>query len=319
MAWLRASAAMRAAPATPSNGKRVMPSLRALALLPALLLAAPALAAPLVDAAWLAEHSCDAGVAVLDLRGSARAFERARVPCAVHAPYGEGWRAMRNEVPGMLPEADALAALIGGLGVGNGDHVVIVGPGGSAGATTLATRIYWTFTVAGHDAVSLLDGGFAAYGAARGPLEKGEAEPPAPASFTVSLRHERIATVGDIGGNGAALVDARLSDQFVGANRSGAVARAGTLPGASNVPVTWLTQPDGSFQPPAVLASVAATTALTADAPLITFCNTGQMASLDWFVAHELLGNDQALMYDGSMADWAADEARPVERRIGGD
>ena len=296
-----------------------MPSLRALALLPALLLAAPAMAAPLVDAAWLAEHSCDAGVAVLDMRNSTRAFERGRVPCAVHAPFGEGWRVERDGVPGMLPEAVALAALIGGLGVGNADHVVIVRPGGSAGAATVATRVFWTFTVAGHDAVSLLDGGFAAYRGAGARLEKGAAAAPAPAGFVVALRSQMIPDAAAVAAaGGTALVDSRLSDHFVGINRAGVVARAGTLPGASNVPITWLTQPDGRFQPADVLAAVAATTALTADAPLITFCSTGQMASLDWFVAHALLGNNQALMYDGSMADWAADQARPVERRIGG-
>jgi thiosulfate/3-mercaptopyruvate sulfurtransferase len=293
---------------------------RAVMLLSLMLLAAPATAQPLVDAAWLGTHSCDDGVVVLDLRESERVLERARVPCSVHAPFGSlEWRVERDGVGGMLPEADALAALIGGLGVGNEDHVVVVGPGGSAGAMTLATRIYWTFKAAGHDAVSLLDGGFSIYRAARGAIEKGELTPPARSDYTVSIRTELIAEAADVAAPGdAALIDARMSDQYVGVNQYRAVARAGTLPGAENIPITWLTKPDGRFQPAEMLANLAQNSALSADAPLITFCNSGQMASLDWFVAHELLGNSQARMYDGSMIDWTRDETRPVERRIGG-
>lgn len=293
---------------------------RAVMLLSLMLLAVPAAAQPLVDADWLGTHSCDDGVVVLDLRESERVLERSRVPCSVHAPFASlDWRVERDGVGGMLPEPDALSALIGGLGVSNSDHVVVVGPGGSAGAMTLATRVYWTFKAAGHDAVSLLDGGFSIYRAARGTIEKGEMTPPARSEYTVSIRAELIAEAADVAAPGdAALIDARMSDQYVGVNQYRAVARAGTLPGAENVPITWLTKPDGRFQPAEMLANLAQNSALSADAPLITFCNSGQMASLDWFVAHELLGNDQARLYDGSMIDWAQDEARPVERRIGG-
>ena len=286
--------------------------------------AAPASAAgapPLIDAPWLAAHACDAGVVVLDIRDNARSFERARVPCARHAPYpGSGWRAERDGVPGMLPAPEALAAMIGGLGVGDSDHVVIVGEGGGAGATSAATRVYWTFKVLGHDPVSLLDGGFAAYRADRElATESGDAEAPAAKPFTARLRPELIASAADVAAAAAALVDNRESDQFVGVNRSGAAARAGTIPGAGNVPISWLTRPDGRFQDRALLGEIAAATALTAEGPVITFCNTGQMASLGWFVGHELLGNDEVRLYDGSMAEWSRDPARPLERRIGRD
>ena len=299
----------------------VISRLFTLAGLGALLFVAPVCAEPLVDAAWLGARSCEDGMVVLDLRESARSLERGRVPCAVHAPYGSlEWRVERNGVVGMLPDAEHLAALIGGLGVGNSDHVVVVGPGGSAGAMTLATRVYWTFKAAGHDVVSLLDGGFSIYRAAGGKVEKGELMPPPRASYAVRLRVDLVADAADVATPGvAALIDSRLSDQYAGINRPRIVARGGTLPGAENVPITWLTRPDGRFQPAEVLAAIGENTGLSAKAPLITFCNSGQMASLDWFVAHELLGNEKARLYDGSMIDWAQDEARPVERRIGAD
>lgn len=300
-------------------------TLAALLLMANAAIAAPGLAAPaagpLVDSPWLAEHSCDGGIVVLDLRGNRGAFLRARIPCSVHGSYfANEWRVTRDGVPGMLPDAERLSALVGSLGIGNDDHVVIVGPGGSPLATTVATRVYWTFKVAGHDAVSLLDGGFAAYGGSRDlPIEKGEPAMPARKTFAVSFRADLLATADDVARapqSNLALIDNRDSDHYVGINKSGIAARAGTLPGAENVPITWLTAPDGSFQSDLVLQQIADQTALSAINAHITFCNTGQMASLGWFVSYELLGNSRARLYDGSMAQWSADPARAVEQRI---
>jgi len=288
---------------------------------PVTAVSAESMAGPLVDAGWVAAHSCDEGVVALDIRGSARGFQRGRVPCSVHSSYfGDSWRVKHNGIPGMLPDSETLAALIGGLGISNDDHVVVIGDGGSPGATTAATRVYWTFKVSGHDAVSLLDGGFAAYrDAGQVPMEKGEAEARPATSFAVTLQNDLLATADDVAaasGAGVDVIDNRGSDYYVGINKAGIAKRAGTVPGADNVPINWLTSPDGRFQSQPVLDQIAAETSLSASDPQITLCNSGQMASLGWFVSHELLGNDNARLYDGSMAEWSADPARPVEQRI---
>lgn len=282
--------------------------------------AVPALAeAPLVDAAWVQANACQARVVVIDIRENPRAFARGHVPCAVFSPYrASGWRQEVDGVIGMLPPPGVLAKLIGGLGVGNDSHVVIVGAGGRAIAMTGATRVYWTFKVLGHDKVSLLDGGMAAYRDAGAKLEKGDAPTPATVAFAVAPRPDMVATAADVQaaiGGGATLVDSRESDQHMGINHS-PIAAPGTIPGATNMPISWLTAPDGRFHSRAALQNIAGAVGLEADAPVVTFCTTGQMASLDWFVAHELLGNAQARMYDGSMTDWTADASRPVERKV---
>ena len=279
---------------------------------------------PLVDPEWVAEHACDEGIVVLDLRASAHVFQRGHIACSVHSSFhSPGWRAVRDGVPAMLPSPEDAAALIGGLGIGNEDHVIVVGPGGSPLATTVATRIYWTFKAFGHDRISLLNGGFAAFRRDSSlPLDRGEGKARPAKVFRAEPRPELLATAADIAAAaeaGVTLIDSRSSDYFVGINKVGIAARAGTLPGARNVPISWLTQPDGRFQEAVVLEGVAAATPLDGETPSIAFCNAGQMASLDWFVAHELLGNAQARVYDGSLAEWSADPDRPVERRIGGE
>ena len=48
---------------------------------------------------------------------------------------------------------------------------------------------------------------------------------------------------------------------------------------------------------------------------VIAYCNTGHWASLDWFVLSELLGNQNARMYDGSLLEWTAADL-PMELKI---
>lgn len=285
--------------------------------------AAEPLAGPLVQPEWVAEHSCDEGVAVLDLRASERLFRRERIPCSILTSFqSDGWNAATPKVAGLLPDPDELAETIGGLGIGNDDHVVVVEQGVSVSiGASAATRVYWIFKVLGHDAVSVLDGGFEAYRRSRElPFVQGEPTIRPPTEFSAAFRPELLATTDDVAAairDGTTLIDSRESDVFMGINGVYYSDRAGTVPSAENVPIQWLTRRDSSrIQPLETLERIAALSALDAEAPLIAFCNTGMMASLNWFVAHELLGNRSARLYDGSFMEWASDPERPVELRI---
>ena len=69
---------------------------------------------------------------------------------------------------------------------------------------------------------------------------------------------------------------------------------------------------DGAFKTTAALAELFAGANVAPDGPVTCFCNTGHMAALGWFVAHTLLGNAEARLYDGSMAEWSADPSLDV-------
>src|SRR4051812_7021517 len=126
-------------------------------------------ALPLVSTRWLAGRLGDASVRIVDIRsavdgGARAAFEQAHVPGATHTDYAkDGWRATKGMASGLLPDTATLARLIGRLGVAPAHHVVIVSAGTSAGDFSAAARTYWTFKTAGHCAVSILDGGMAAW------------------------------------------------------------------------------------------------------------------------------------------------------------
>lgn len=285
--------------------------------------AAPAAGQPLVDAAWLRSRLEQPNLVVLDLREAGAAeYAKARIPGAIFTDYAKGgWRVPdRNGTPGMLPDAAALEKLIGGLGISNDSHVVIVPDGTSAREVGRAARIYWTFKVAGHDAVSILDGGMAAWTANKqNPLASGtEARPPA--VFKVKLRPKLLATKDDVKAalaRGVPLVDNRPPDMFMGVNRTKDVPRNGTLPGARSLPESWLTEDNGGrFRDRATLAKLYAAAGVPTEGEQITFCNTGHWASLGWFASHEILGNRKVRMYDGSMAEWTRDAALPTEVKV---
>ena len=278
-------------------------------------------ATPLVSTAWLSDNLQSADLVVLDIRnridgGSLEVFQAGHIPGAVYSNYAEdGWRAERDGVVGMLPEIADLETLIGGLGIDNDDHVVIVPAGTSSTDFGSATRVYWTFKVLGHDAVSILDGGFAAWSDASLPVAQSEfaAEP---ATFTATFRPELLATTADvraaIDAEGVALVDARPLEQFSGEAVSNVVARAGTLPGAVNLQQQTLVTDDAVAIRAETLDGLVAAVGLTEDTPQIAFCNTGHWASIAWFAASELAGHDDVRLYDASMTGWAADAENPM-------
>ena len=283
-------------------------------------------APPLVDANWIKNNSCKPGVVVLDIRnkldGHSRTdYLRGHIPCAVYSDYlKDGWRSKVDNVIGQLSPVPQLEKLIGGLGISDKTHVVIYSAGVNALDMGSDTRVYWTFNVLGHDNVSILNGGFAAYTAdEKNPVEHGN-NTPKPAIFVAHLRKDMLATKEDVVKamkDKEVLVDNRPHDQYMGVNRHPKAARSGTIPGAISLPESWLTDNNGGkFRSAAEIKKLYAAAGVPTSGKEINFCNTGHWASLGWFASAKLLGNKSAKIYDGSMVEWSADKSLPMEDKI---
>ncbi|MBA3903037.1 MAG: sulfurtransferase [Rhodocyclaceae bacterium] len=277
---------------------------------------------PLVDVEWAKANTGKPGVVFIDFQ-PATDYLRGHIPGAVNSNYGkDGWREERaDKVPDMLPaKFDALADMIGKLGIDNQTHVVLVPPGMSSTDMGIGTRVYWTFKVLGHDKVSLLDGGMAAYTRdKKNPLQAGGAKPEAK-SFKVDVRKEMIVTMDDVKkakAAGVLLVDNRPEDQFAGINRHPKATESGTIEGAKNLPNTWMTVNGmGEFRKRAQLEQLYKVAAVPTSGEQINFCNTGHWASVGWFVSSELMGNKKAKLYDGSMTEWTMLKGGSVEQKV---
>lgn len=273
--------------------------------------------APLVDAAWLAEHLNAKDMVIVDVRDSVdgvSAYDAGHVPGAISAPYtAYGWRQKVDGVPGMLPPVEMIATRIGALGIDNDTQVVILSEGANSTEFGKATRVYWTLRVLGHDAVTILDGGYRAWLAAGNPTVT-PATPPQPATFIAKFQPQLVATTDQVRaaiGQGVNLVDGRSEAQYRGLEKSPVARIPGTLPGAVSLPHSGVY--DGTaFAGHDAVARLATLAGVKETQPTITFCNTGHWASIAWFALSEVEKQPNVAMYDGSMADWTRDPANQV-------
>jgi thiosulfate/3-mercaptopyruvate sulfurtransferase len=251
---------------------------------------------PLVSTQWLAAHLDDATVRIVDIRsavdgGARAAFEAAHVPGAVHTDYAkDGWRRTQGMASGLLPETATLARLIGQLDVTPAHHVVIVAAGTTVGDFSAAARVYWTFKCAGHRAVSILDGGMAAWNGEGRSLEAGAGKSPVTSAYPL---------------------DTRSTSYFEGREKSPQALRAGRLPGALHLDHSLAF--DKAAQRLKPLAELRRLFAAVPAMPVMSYCNTGHQAATSWFVLSELLQRPSVTLYDGSMSEWTEDAAHAVE------
>lgn len=274
---------------------------------------------PLVSPAALAARLADAALRVIEVKlpadGGAGAFAAGHVPGAAFSDYAaDGWRRKIGNAPGKVPEEAHIAALLGKLGVTPAHHVVLVPSGTSANDLAASARVYFTLRLVGHDAVSILDGGAAAWLSDPAfPVEQGESKVAPVAAYPLrwngQIRAE-IAQVEAALAAGGLLVDARSIAYFEGREKAGEARVAGRIPGALNRDYAGLFDParHGLRAPEALAAYFEG----LAPGEAIAYCNTGHTAALDWFVLSEILSRKTRL-YDGSMTEWTEDASRPVE------
>lgn len=323
-------------------------------LLPCLLgaafqLQAAELPGPLVDTQWLADHLDK--VVVLDIRRDPQSFIRkagsggevAGVQACGAKGSGGGvsghipgaslieWKEIAlkeksggGELYDQVPSKEAFEALMRERGVSQDSLVVIANPGDGAPAVADGTRLYWTLKYFGHDQVALLDGGVAKWADEKRKIEFGRTKPNAGDWQATAERRELLASLDDVQrastSGDAQILDVRTQDYYLGLlHKSDKVAAKGHVPGAKNLPFIVYVKESGkgsTFYGTDELKRVSEQLGIATDKPTVVHCNTGHLASSGWFVMHELLGQTQSSVYDGSMNEWSADPARPVSTRL---
>jgi thiosulfate/3-mercaptopyruvate sulfurtransferase len=285
---------------------------------------------PLVDAAWLAAHRGDPRVRIADVRWtlkngpSAAAYAQGHVPGAVFvdlgkdlaappAPPGLGPDGGHPHAPGRhpLPSPGDFAGFLARLGVERDTLIVAYDDAGGS----IAARLWWLLRWFGHGGGRILDGGLAAWLAAGQPLSTDVpiVAPSAPLSPAPPLARavdkaevDRLRSL-----PGVTLLDARATERFEG-RLEPVDARPGHIPGARSAPFAEnLVAGGGAFRPPAELAArYRALGALEAQT-VVCYCGSGVTACHD-LLALVLAGRDDALLYEGSWSDWAADPSLPA-------
>ena len=274
----------------------------------------------LVSAAWLTTAIGAPDLKIVDATwflpslktDSTAAYASAHIPGAVHFDI-DAIASETSNLPHMLPTAQDFAAAVGALGLGSGDRIVVYDRTDMAPAA----RVWWTFRLFGHQAIAILDGGFAAWRAQGGAVEMG-APDPAPADFEARFDPATVRGLEDmrriVATKIAQIVDARSSGRFNATEpepREGI--RPGRMPGSLNVPSTGLLEREaGTLRAPDKLRERFRAGGVDLDRPVVTSCGSGITAALLAFALHRI-GVGQAAVYDGSWTEWGGRPDTPIE------
>ena len=269
---------------------------------------------PLVDVNWLKANKDK--VLLLDVRKDTASFTKeGHIPGSVLVPWKsvrENKKVMGKTIHGMLPAKDHFNALMRKAGASNNSAIVIVTRGHNAPQVAFGTRLYWQLKYYGHDDVAMLDGGFAAWKAGKNPVSKDAVKAPKPGTFAATAeRRELLATTEDVAmdvKNGSAkFYDARGYDQYLGLfYKKKILTEGGHIPGGKFAGVSTFLAHSGPKKFAPISKIKMALKGIGADGSKkdVAFCNTGHMASGLWFIMHELGGDKNAKLYDGSMHAW---------------
>jgi len=275
----------------------------------------------LIGSADLAAHLDDPSFAIVDVRhdlaqpdtlGESQ-YRAAHIPGARFAHMDRDLAAPKTGKNGRhpLPSPEECAALFGRLGIAADTQVVAYDAGGGM----YAPRLWWMLRWLGHDAVAVLDGGFAKWTREGRPTT---AAVPAARPATLAIRRVGRALSSDdilasLPQRSLTLLDARGAERFRG-DVEPLDPVAGHIPGAINRPYTQNVEPDGTFKSAAKLRaefeSVVGTTPATV---IVNTCGSGVSACHN-LLAMEIAGMPGSLLYPGSWSEWCADASRPVAR-----
>jgi thiosulfate/3-mercaptopyruvate sulfurtransferase len=276
---------------------------------------------PLVEVEWLKRNLDRDDVIILDTRaanGDGNPYAEGHIPGALHAPYPGGWRTTRDGVPGQLPELHELEVHISALGITGGETVVIVPAASDASEFGGATRIYWTLKLVGLDNIAILNGGYRAWNADPETTLSTEPHAPRRASFTAELREDLLISSDEVRqrlDNGSTvMLDGRPEAQFAGKEKHPVARLFGRLPGATHLDHSVFFEPEtGRLLPEEAAATLIPSNVTDPDLEIVSYCNTGHWASVNWFVLSEVLGYSKVTLFDDSMVGWAEDPNNPIE------
>jgi len=274
------------------------------------LVTAGELATRLADPDWLvADCRFDLG----DSEAGVRAWRAGHIPGAIHADLERDLSAPVTPRTGRhpLPAIEAFVATLSGWGVTTSTQVVAYDAGNSA----YAARFWWMLRYLGHDAVAVLDGGYAAWLAESHPVSQASVARQ-PERFVARPRPEMLCDatgVAEALARGELVVDVRGAERFAGKVEPLDTV-AGHIPGAVNLPFLLNLDDKSRFRPPAELAELWRTrTGLAGGSGPICMCGSG-VTACQALLSLEVSGRSGGRLYAGSWSEWIRDPARPVAR-----
>jgi len=264
----------------------------------------------ILDTADLYNMIGDKKLRIVDMT-SKQEYDKSHIPNAAFLDYSE---IVRHKPPvfGMLPTAADFSQTISKLGITADTHVVAYDDEGGG----KAARFLWTLEVAGHNKMSLLNGGIHAWRSES--LPEDTATPTfAPNLYTISFDDQTAIAdaeyiLAHLKQSEFCILDTRSKNEFNGTDKRSS--RAGHIPGAVNL--DWLDLKNAEnaqkLKSPEELENLLASVGLYPEQEVITHCHSHHRSAL-MYVTLKSLGYKNVKGYPASWSDWAEREDTPVE------
>jgi thiosulfate/3-mercaptopyruvate sulfurtransferase len=266
---------------------------------------------PLVSAAELAAELDEPGasdaVRVCDVRWylaepgrGRREYDAGHLPGAVFVEMETVLTGTAGPGRHPLPDPATFVAMMGALGIGRRHRVIVYDDPAS---TMAASRLWWMLDDLGHPDVRLLDGGYAGWNAAGGPVST-DAPSFAPTTLVLADRWAKVVDRDQLRSRLGSLVllDARAAERYRGEVEP-IDPVAGHIPTAVSAPNVANLGPDGHFHSASVLRdrfeSLGCETM-----PVVTSCGSGVTACHN-ALAMRVAGLPDPILYPGSYSDWS--------------
>ena len=275
----------------------------------------------LVDPAWVAAHSDDPQVCLIEIAGlgqdDLQAYKAGHVPRA----YPWKWKDMLWETHMRdFPTPQEFARRLGAAGIDNDTTVVFYGEGVQFGIYA-----WWVFRYCGHANVRVLDGARQRW-ANDGRALVTEIPPPRPArNYKPGFRVENMRILRDdvlksLGRPQTLLLDGRSPEEYRG-ERVGATGGPdvgamcyGRIPGARPLFFEALLLADKSLKPHDQLKQIVDEIGIEPGKEIIVYCRLSHRATVLYFALTQILGLDNVKVYDGSWTEWGNVVGLPIER-----
>jgi thiosulfate/3-mercaptopyruvate sulfurtransferase len=271
----------------------------------------------LVDTEWVAQHSNDPNVRIVESDEDYLLYETGHIPGAVKVDW---FTTLQHPVRRDFLTREEFEALCSSLGIHNDTTVVFYGDK----SNWFATYALWLFQYYGHKNVKIMNGGRAKWEQENRPLDRETPHYP-PTSYTAKDPDPAVRAFRDDVfehlKTKLPLVDVRSPKEYTGEllhmpnyPQEGAQ-RGGHIPGAVSIPWSQaVNEADSTFKSPEELRQLYESKGITPDQDIIAYCRIGERSSHTWFVLTYLLGYPKVRNYDGSWTEWGNLVGAPIEK-----
>lgn len=274
---------------------------------------------PIVSCDWLEEHLGDPSVRIVEVSSLAQdaPYTQAHIPGATFW-FWKDWCWHKTDREFITPTAAAIR--LAKIGISEDMTLVLYGDPVQYGPYAA-----WTYIMAGHRDVRILDGGRHKWVSDGRPMTT-EITTYAPVEYSPregdsSMRTGRDAIRAQLGKPDVVLLDVRSAEEYSGdrvmppPNFDHGAERKGRIPGAIHLYYQDLLNEDGTYLSADALKRKFADLNLSAssDDEIIVYCRLSHRASLVWFAMCHILGFRNVKIYDGSWTEWGSIVGFPIE------